>query len=55
MDVIKAIISGATTLEAVKQQTSATMGAGCCEQQIKRLIDCLCAPGLRKRRKKKKK
>ena len=47
MDVINAIVNGATTVEAVKKQTSATMGSGCCIQQVERLIECLCAPELR--------
>ena len=47
IEVINAIISGATTVEAVKKQTYATMGSGCCTQQVERLIECLCsaAPG----------
>ncbi len=44
MDVINDIVNGATTVEAVKKQTYATMGSGCCIQQIERLIECLCAP-----------
>lgn len=51
MEVINAIVNGATTVEAVKQQTSATMGAGCCIQQIERLIEYLNAPEPRRRRK----
>jgi len=54
MDVIKAIVNGATTVEAVKQETSATMGAGCCLQQVERLIECLTAPEPRQRRRKNK-
>ena len=53
MDIINAIVNGATTLEEVKQQTYAATGAGCCEQQVERLIECLCAPEPRKRRGKK--
>jgi NAD(P)H-nitrite reductase large subunit len=41
MDVINAIVNGATTVEEVKRQTSATMGSGCCIQQVERLIECL--------------
>lgn len=44
IEIIKAIVNGATTVEEVKKQTSATMGSGCCIQQIERLIGCLCAP-----------
>jgi len=50
MDIINAIVSGATTVEEVKKQTYATMGSGCCIQQVERLIECLCAPELIKRR-----
>ncbi|MET0082322.1 MAG: (2Fe-2S)-binding protein [Sedimenticola sp.] len=41
MDVINAIANGATTLEAVKQQTYATDGNGCCTRQVSRLIECI--------------
>jgi bacterioferritin-associated ferredoxin len=44
MDVINAIINGASTVDEVKSQTYATMGSGCCVQQVGRLIECLCAP-----------
>ena len=50
MDIITAIVNGATTVEEVKKQTYATMGTGCCIQQVERLIECLCAPEPRKRR-----
>ncbi len=50
MDVINAIVNGATSVEEVKKQTYATMGSGCCIQQVERLIECLCAPKPRKRR-----
>lgn len=50
IDIINAIAGGATTLEAVKRQTNAMMGIGCCTQQIERLIACLAAPGSKKRR-----
>ncbi len=53
MDVINAIANGATSLEEVKKQTYAATGAGCCIQQVERLIECLCAPETRKRRNKK--
>jgi len=44
MDIINAIVNGATTVAEVKKQTYATMGSGCCTQQVERLIECLCAP-----------
>jgi len=53
MDVINAIVNGATTVDAVKKQTYATMGSGCCVQQVERLIECLTAPEPRKRRRRK--
>ena len=43
IDIINAIIDGATSVEEVKKQTYATMGSGCCKQQVERLIECLCA------------
>ena len=42
MDIINAIVNGATTVAEVKKQTYATMGSGCCTQQVERLIECLC-------------
>lgn len=45
IDIINAIINGATTVEEVKKQTYATMGSGCCTQQVERLIGCLCSAG----------
>lgn len=42
MDIINAIIGGATTLEEVQKHTYAMDGIGCCKRQIKQLIDCLC-------------
>ena len=50
IEIINAIVNGATTVEAVKKQTSATMGSGCCIQQVERLIECLCKPDPKKRR-----
>jgi NAD(P)H-nitrite reductase large subunit len=44
MDVINAIVNGATTVEDIKKQTYATDGNGCCTQQVERLIECLCSP-----------
>jgi NAD(P)H-nitrite reductase large subunit len=32
VDIVNAIVNGATTVEEVKKQTSATMGSGCCIQ-----------------------
>jgi NAD(P)H-nitrite reductase large subunit len=42
MDIINAILNGAATVEEVKKQTYATDGIGCCTQQVKLLIECLC-------------
>lgn len=44
MDIINAIINGATTVEEIKKQTYATDGIGCCTRQVERLIECLCSP-----------
>jgi len=55
MDIINAIVNGATTVAEVKKQTYATMGSGCCTQQVERLIECLCAPEKSKRAKRAKK
>ena len=44
MDIIKAIVNGAATVGDVKKQTYATMGSGCCTQQVERLIECLYSP-----------
>jgi NAD(P)H-nitrite reductase large subunit len=43
MDIINAILNGATTVAEIKKQTYATMGSGCCTQQVERLIECLCS------------
>lgn len=43
MDIIKAIVNGATTVAEVRKETFATMGSGCCIQQVERLIECLCS------------
>ena len=51
MDIINAIVNGATTVEEIKKQTYATMGTGCCTQQIERLIECLCTTKKRRRKK----
>ncbi len=44
MDIINAIVNGANTVGEIKKQTYATMGSGCCTQQVERLIECLCSP-----------
>ena len=44
MDIIKAIVNGATTVAEIRKETYATMGSGCCTQQVERLIECLCSP-----------
>jgi NAD(P)H-nitrite reductase large subunit len=44
MDIINAIVNGATTVGDIKKQTYATVGSGCCTQQVERLIECLCSP-----------
>lgn len=51
MDIINAIVNGATTVAEIKKQTYATMGSGCCTQQVERLIECLCSPETEKKRK----
>jgi len=43
MDIINAIVNGATTVAEVRKETYATMGSGCCTQQVERLIECLCS------------
>ncbi len=43
IDIIDAIVNGASTVEEIRKQTYATMGSGCCKQQVERLIECLCA------------
>ncbi len=43
MDIINAIVNGATTVAEVKRQTYATVGTGCCTKQVERLIECLCS------------
>jgi len=39
--ILNTILNGATTVEEVKKHTNATMGSGCCIQQIEKLIECL--------------
>ena len=48
MDIINAIVNGATTVAEVRKETYATMGSGCCTQQVERLIECLCSPDVDK-------
>jgi NAD(P)H-nitrite reductase large subunit len=48
MDIINAIVNGATTVAEIKKQTYATEGIGCCTQQVERLIECLCSPEIEK-------
>lgn len=48
MDIINAIVNGARTVEEVQKQTCATDGIGCCKRQVQRLIECLCAPEMKK-------
>jgi len=49
IDIINAIVNGATTVAEIKKQTYATMGSGCCTQQVERLIECLCSPEKKKK------
>ena len=49
MDIINAIVNGATTVAEIKKQTYATMGSGCCTQQVERLIECLCSSEVEKK------
>ncbi len=55
IDIINAIVNGAITIEEIKKETYATMGTGCCTQQIEKLIEYLCASSKRQRRKRKQK
>jgi len=43
-DIINAIANGATTVDEIRKETYATMGIGCCTQDVERLIECLCTP-----------
>ena len=43
IDIINAIVDGAATVEEIRKKTYATMGSGCCKQQVERLIECLCS------------
>lgn len=43
MEIINAIVNGATSVAEIRKQTYATMGSGCCTNQIERLIECLCS------------
>jgi len=42
-DIIVAIINGASSVAEIRKETFATMGSGCCQQQVERLIECLCS------------
>lgn len=53
IEIIRSIVNGATTLDEIKKQTYATMGTGCCAQQIERLIECICTPEKKQRRRRK--
>ena len=44
IDIINAILNGATTVDKVMKMTYATEGNGCCTQQVERLIECLSTP-----------
>jgi len=48
IDIINAIANGATTVTAVRKETYATMGIGCCTRDVQRLIDCLCSAETKK-------
>ena len=48
IDIINAIVNGATTVAEIKEQTYATVGIGCCTQQVERLIECLCSQEMEK-------
>lgn len=48
IDIINAIVNGATTVQEVRKQTYATMGTGCCKQQVERLIECIGLPETKK-------
>jgi bacterioferritin-associated ferredoxin len=48
IDIINAIVNGATTVAEIKKQTYATVGIGCCTQQVERLIECLRSPEIEK-------
>ena len=41
-EIIEAIAKGACSVAEVRKETYATMGSGCCKQQVERLIDRLC-------------
>ena len=44
MDIINAIVNGATSVAEIKKQTFATTGSGCCVKQVERLIEFLSIP-----------
>lgn len=41
IDIINAIVNGATSIAEIRKETYATMGSGCCKQDVERLIECL--------------
>ena len=41
IDIINAILNGATTVLEVRKETYATMGSGCCTLEVERLIEYL--------------
>jgi len=41
MDIINAILDGATTVAEIKKETYATMGSGCCTRDVEKLIEYL--------------
>lgn len=38
IDIINAIANGADTIEKIRNQTYATTGSGCCQNEVERLI-----------------
>lgn len=48
IDIINAILNGATTVLEVRKETYATMGSGCCTLQVERLIEYLGSTSIEK-------
>lgn len=48
IDIINAILNGATTVLEVRKETYATMGSGCCTLQVERLIEYLGSTNIEK-------
>jgi len=48
IDIINAILNGATTVLEVRKETYATMGSGCCTLQVERLIEYLVSTNIDK-------